>query len=522
MLLRPGDYANDYELVCPLSQGGMGAVWVARLRRQNSFERLVALKMSLPHLADDERMKRMMIDEARIASRIHHPSVAATIDLGERQGIPYFVMEWVNGCSLRELDRAARKLGEVVPLAVLVRSIVDAAAGIHAAHELRDAEGRALGVVHRDVSPQNVLFTRAGTTKVIDFGVAKARGRLAEETASGSIKGKIRFMSPEQAVGAPGDRRVDVWGLAAVLYFMVTGAHVHERDTDLAVLQALASGTAVPPLPDAVPEAIRRVVANALAPRAEDRTPTAKAFGDALEEACEGARVLASPGDVARCIEALLGPKLDARDEALRQELARLDAVGPPPTRAVEPIAVAVELSATARVLVRPEATAGSARASDRPEPGTLTVAAQVTRTVHPPVSARRSTRAAVLLSVLGAAVLLATAGALGVAIGRTASRDAAGRTSERAPILSPGSPSTPAPVPVPAPEVPPAPALADVAVATSVGPTTREAAGQFRDAAAAPAPRRVALPAPRRAAQSREPSSRPPTTIESATEDRK
>src|SRR5437867_4503413 len=152
----------------------MASVWLARLHGKHGFEKLVAVKTILPQFAQDLQFQRMFLDEARIASGIQHPNVAQILDLGEQEDVLYIVMEWVDGDSLAKVRKLAPKRGTSLPLGVMLRVIADACAGLHAAHQLRDVKGKNLDIVHRDVSPQNILISAAGSVRVIDFGIAKA------------------------------------------------------------------------------------------------------------------------------------------------------------------------------------------------------------------------------------------------------------------------------------------------------------------------------------------------------------
>ena len=211
--LRPGYLLDRYELVAPVAQGGMAAVWLAQLRGKRGFEKLFGIKTIKTDLEVDTRFQEMFLEEARIASGIERPNVAHIVDLGEQANVLYIVMEWVAGESLTKVSRLARKKGTPLPLGLTLRLMADACAGLHAAHELSDSHGENLGVVHRDVSPQNILVTAAGAVKVIDFGVAKARNRRAGETAEGVVKGKVRYMAPEQVKNENVDRRADIWAI---------------------------------------------------------------------------------------------------------------------------------------------------------------------------------------------------------------------------------------------------------------------------------------------------------------------
>jgi eukaryotic-like serine/threonine-protein kinase len=182
--LAPGYKLDRYELLCPIAEGGMASVWVARQRGKHGFEKLVAIKTILPKFASDVRFQEMFLDEARIASRIEHANVAQIFDLGEENEILYLAMEYVEGDALSKLNRACQRKGMKIPTGVLLRVLSDTCAGLHEAHEMKDPSGRALEIVHRDVSPHNILVSTKGTAKLIDFGIATARSRAGAETSS--------------------------------------------------------------------------------------------------------------------------------------------------------------------------------------------------------------------------------------------------------------------------------------------------------------------------------------------------
>src|SRR3954470_8628774 len=176
--LFPGYRLDRYELLCPIASGGMASVWLARLRGKRGFEKLFAIKTIKTELISDPNYTQMFLDEARIASRIVHPNIAQILELGEENDILYLVMEWVDGDSLAKVHRLAVKANKPFPIPLALRIVSDISAGLHAAHQLKDAStGELLGVVHRDVSPQNVLLSADGNAKVIDFGLVKAKGR---------------------------------------------------------------------------------------------------------------------------------------------------------------------------------------------------------------------------------------------------------------------------------------------------------------------------------------------------------
>jgi serine/threonine-protein kinase len=310
--LRPGDRLDRYELLAPIASGGMASVWLAQLRGKRGFEKLFAIKTIKTDLEGDPRFQEMFLDEARIASGIQHPNVAQILDLGEQGDLLYIVMEWVDGDSLAHVRRSAQKQNKALPLAVVLRVMADACAGLHAAHELCDVHGTNLGVVHRDVSPHNIIVSSSGAVKVIDFGVAKAKNRRAGETSTGVIKGKIRFMAPEQVQGHAVDRRADLWALGVCLYQLVTGELPFDDDGDIDVLRRLM-GNEPPPRPTgAVPEAIEEILAHSLVRDPEERFATGAAMERAIEAAIDEIGLRATNDDVAAFLRATV-PELEAK-----------------------------------------------------------------------------------------------------------------------------------------------------------------------------------------------------------------
>ena len=281
----PGYFLDRYELLCPLADGGMASVWVARLRGKHGFEKLLAIKTILPQYAADERFQEMFLDEAKIASRIEHQNVAHIMDVGEQHDITYLVMEWVDGDSLSRLYRSLRKKGMTLPMNVLLRVVADACGGLHAAHELKGEDGALLGVVHRDVSPQNILVSQRGMAKLIDFGIAKARDRVIGDTNAGLLKGKIHYMAPEQALGHAVDRRADVFAMGALLYHYISGSPPFDGANQLEVLKRLTTPQPPAPLSPNVPPAIAALVMRALAHDPNVRFATAADMQAALEQA---------------------------------------------------------------------------------------------------------------------------------------------------------------------------------------------------------------------------------------------
>ncbi|XYH95227.1 serine/threonine-protein kinase [Sorangium sp. So ce1128] len=287
--LVPGQLLGRYELLIAIAQGGMGTVWAARERgRAGGGDRIVAVKTMLPALSSDPRCKRMFLTESRIAARIKHPNVCAILDQGEQNGVLYFVMEWIDGDALVALlGGSTRKQGRPLPLPVAVRIAIDSARGLHAAHELRDDSGALVGLVHRDVSPHNILITRDGSVKIADFGVAKAMAQADNPTTNtGHMKGKILFMAPEQVYSEQLDRRSDIFALGIVLYQLTTGTHPFAASHDLATMARIARPEPVDPPSSLVPDyppALEAAVVRALAKDPAERFATMAELAEALE-----------------------------------------------------------------------------------------------------------------------------------------------------------------------------------------------------------------------------------------------
>jgi serine/threonine-protein kinase len=297
--LAPGYRLDRYELLGPLAEGGMASVWIARQRGKHGFEKLVALKTILPQYASDLRFQQMFLDEARIASRIEHFNVARILDLGEEHDVLYLAMEYVDGDSLSKLRRAWLKKNLPIPTNIVLRILADTCSGLHEAHEMRGEDGKPLEIVHRDVSPHNILVSVKGVAKVIDFGIAKARDRLAGETNAGVLKGKIQYMAPEQALGKKVDRRADLWAIGATMYHLFTGKPAYDADNTLGTLHLLTSGRPPLPLPPTVHPAVAAVVRKALTTPADKRYRDAAEMRDAIEAAMIDAQLPATPADVA-------------------------------------------------------------------------------------------------------------------------------------------------------------------------------------------------------------------------------
>ncbi len=314
--LRRGQRIDRYEILRPIGRGGMGSVWAARHATRSGAE-TVAIKTVLPDLANDRRARAMFLEEARLASAICHPNVARILDfIAHDDGGLYLVIEWVDGAPLNVIADVLAARDRRIPPRVLLRILADVCAGLHAAHELRDASGVHCDLVHRDVSPHNVLVGVDGAAKLIDFGVAKARHRAAFETTFGVLKGKVHFMAPEQALGDSVDRRADVWSVGAVAYYMLAGHGPFDTGGKVSTLRLLTAGAPLRPLPRDVHPAIERIITGCLASRPGDRFSTAEQLGFAIEAAIEELGAPASAEEVGALVEECARLELSERAPA--------------------------------------------------------------------------------------------------------------------------------------------------------------------------------------------------------------
>ena len=328
--IRPGQTVGRYEFLVPIAQGGMAAVWAARQRGSRGFSKTVAVKTMLPSISDDPRFEQMFLDEARIASGIRHPNVAEILDLGEQDDVLYLVMEWVDGEPLSSVRYAAVENGPF-PLPIAVKIISDACSGLHAAHELIDEENKLVGLVHRDISPQNILIGYDGVVKLVDFGVAKTAGLGGETTHAGQVKGKPPYMSPEQALGKPVDRRTDLFALGIVLYQLTTGRHPMRGETDVITLHNIVSNIPIvvpSQLNDAIPAQLELVITKALQRDPDARFQSAREFELALEQAAHETLPRVRTEEVGEFVTQLLGPHGEDRRAAVRESIRLADERG--------------------------------------------------------------------------------------------------------------------------------------------------------------------------------------------------
>ena len=263
-----GDRLGRYTLLGKLATGGMAEVFLARQDGPQGFAKTVVIKKILGHLAEDEQFVEMFLNEARLAALINHPNVVSIYELGEdaESGSYYMVMEYIDGCNLKRVAHAAARNHKRIPIEMCAKILADAAAGLDYAHNLKGEAGKPLNIVHRDVSPENILVTYGGQVKVVDFGIAKAT--VAEgRTRTGQLKGKFGYMAPEQTLGKPLDRRADVWALGVVLYWLCTGQKPFSGDSEGAIIQKILYATPQAPSErnPAVDPEMDRIILTALA-----------------------------------------------------------------------------------------------------------------------------------------------------------------------------------------------------------------------------------------------------------------
>lgn len=418
-----------YEALFKIAAGGMAEVFAARIRGEAGFEKLVAVKRMLPHLAEDEQFVDMFLDEARVAVHVSSPHVVQTLDLGRAEdGALYIVMELVVGSALSTLVRDVRRRNGRVPIPIAVELIAQAAQGLDDAHEARTPTGAHLGIVHRDVSPHNILVGADGRARVTDFGIARAMMRRTA-TAVGELKGKFAYFSPEQAEGKPLDHRADLFALGIVAWEAIMGRRLFAGDDSMDILSRVKSQ----PIPllhtlDAeVPHAVSMAIARALERRVDDRYATAAEMAHALREAnrpAPSARDISrwvndAGGETLSRVRGLLDQALGGDDNAVTVARASSPRVAPPPPPR--------EL-VTSNITLVPEQT------------GTV----NATMTTTSEVELRRRSRAPL---VIGALVVAALGGGIYYAAREPAPTPAA--TSEPAPLVVPSASQSQSAAPV-------------------------------------------------------------------------
>ncbi|HEY8041810.1 MAG TPA: serine/threonine-protein kinase [Polyangiaceae bacterium] len=454
-----------YAIYDEIASGGMATVHLGRLQGSVGFSRTVAIKRLHAHLAKDTEFVKMFLDEARVAARIRHRNVVPTLDVVNADGQLFLVMEYVQGESLARLVRMVRQRGERIAVAIAGAITVGILQGLHAAHEATSDSGEKLGIVHRDVSPQNVMIGRDGVARVLDFGVAKASGRL-QTTRDGQLKGKLGYLPPDFIRGGPVTRAIDVYAASVVLWELLAGQRLFSGENDASVLERVLFGEVVPPsrLNAHVPRALDDAVLRGLSRDPAQRFPSAREMARAIE----GAIPIATSSDLGEWVEGLAGATLDERQRKVTEIETGSD---------VHPRPQLGEI-----VVSMPD---GSAAAQD-PADGTDASASELRpRSERTPWSRRAVVAGLVASAVLGVFLLARRHGP-------AAPSPTSAESVDPAAVLAPAPPAPPASAPATpaAPAVePPAPPSATpvVSAVTKPAPARRPGGGPRPKAGCAP-----------------------------------
>jgi serine/threonine protein kinase len=461
--LKPRSTLGRYEILMRVAQGGMAAVWAARLQGTRGFQKIVAIKTMLPEVSDDPDFEVMFLDEARVAARIRHPNVVEIFDLGEQDDVLYLVMEWVEGDTLSGIQKAAKRLGGI-PQNITMRIASQICAGLHAAHELRDDNGTLVDLVHRDISPGNILISTSGFAKVTDFGVAKSAGRLHVTRAEGMVKGKTPYLSPEQLGTLPLDRRSDLFSLGVLLYVMVTGLHPFRGDTEFKTVENIALKDPIPPVqlvPSVHPE-LDKLILKALEKDRTKRFATAAEMQRALDHAAAQVGDPVTDDDVASFVRKCMGETITKNSGELRAAIAAADATAADrisitseaqlraPAESKPDIAAPLNVASDGAAAVAAAAAVVAAPAAAADTGAVAPVAAGSTDDIEPP----KKNKKGALIGIIAAAAV--AAGVLGVVLtsggGDKPTDKPAPTTTEKAAVqtTTPPPPTTPTQAPEP------------------------------------------------------------------------
>jgi len=321
-----GSASSQYDLLARLAAGGMAEIFLARANSLAGFERYVVLKRIRPERGDDARWVAMFLDEARLAAQLQHPNIAQVFDLGRIGDEYFYTMEYVHGEDVLDILARTVEIKQKMPVQVALAIIAHACGGLAHAHERCAPDGRPLGIVHRDITPSNLMVSYEGTVKLVDFGVAKARFR-STETQAGTIMGKVAYLSPEQCTTGVIDHRSDLFSLGIVLYEMLTGTRLFKRDNDYDTLRAVANDQPRPPsaVVAGLPRGLDEIVLRALAKNPAQRFPTAHAMLDAIEQCAEAANMSITSNVLRRYMRDLYGTREEPWRELERAMIPLID-----------------------------------------------------------------------------------------------------------------------------------------------------------------------------------------------------
>jgi serine/threonine-protein kinase len=323
---------GKYRILAELGQGGTANVYLAVARGLSGFNKLVVLKFLKGELAVEAEFRRMFLNEARLAARLNHPNVVQTNEIFEEDGRPIIVMEYLEGAALSRLVSRARELAQPIPMAMHLRIICEALNGLHYSHELRDYDGTPLGVVHRDMTPQNVFVSFDGKISLLDFGIAKLTGAIAE-TQTGVLKGKLRYMPPEQILGEKVDRRTDVFAVGVMMWEAITREKMWRGMADATVMHNVVNGAIPSPRsvrPD-VPQRLDQICMKALACNRDERYPTAAELQFDIEDWLSGHTV--SNRTIGQFVSSIFGDVRARTHDLIERQLAEFEAQAPSPNQ---------------------------------------------------------------------------------------------------------------------------------------------------------------------------------------------
>jgi eukaryotic-like serine/threonine-protein kinase len=425
-----------YSVFAELASGGMATVYLGRMTGAAGFGRTVAIKRLHPHLARDPEFVSMFLDEARLAARVQHPNVVPTLDVVTTDNELFLVLEYVKGESLGGLVRASRAAGRSIPLPVVLSIAVGVLNGLHAAHEAKDEHGAALDIVHRDVSPQNVLVGADGVARVLDFGVAKASTRL-QTTRDGQIKGKIAYMAPEQIAGNA-TRQSDVYAAGVVLWEALALQRLFTGENEAALLKAVIMPNVQPPSafnPD-VPADLDRIVMRALATDPIERFATAREMAEALDVCMRPA----SANQVASWLESLAGHALQARSKLVAEAEAHSGTTGRSEVRKLVDLGSGALLPGESGA--HPQPTGGQPGSGTSLSVATLTLAGEVGSKAPPAPKSRG------WILALAAALVAGALGGVAIVVTRDAHTDARLEAQRGANAAAPPAAGVPGTVP--------------------------------------------------------------------------
>lgn len=320
-----------YVPLLKLASGGMGTVWIGYARGGLGFRQLVAIKTAHTHLLGDPEFRRILLAEAQLASRIHHVNAVDVRDVELAGESIDLVMDYVEGGSLSQLMSICRRRRPSFPVDVALQIVIHACQGLHAAHETTDDDGKLLGLVHRDVSPQNILVGIDGTSRVTDFGIAKCLHGGVSHTREGELKGKVAYMAPEYVGNNKIDRRADIFALGVILWELVEGRRLFQGKNQVETLQQVlqAQVPALSALPAQLGAAIDAALVPVVARDPGARVERATAFSESLESVAHAAGIALSPRSVARFVQEMMGEELEARRSSVQELLANRPSVAP-------------------------------------------------------------------------------------------------------------------------------------------------------------------------------------------------